>query len=218
MADLSELQASQSIKIAGANSSGSETNYVDASTLGLYVDGSNVNQPVKLSEQLTYVVNSGPLTGATATGTKSLLYLFHSSSITKKYRIISVIVDQTAGNGSSGSQRIELRRITAENGTPGGTSLTVSSKNSGDTESSAVVRSLVTGAPTRETPVLFSVNMDPKSNGYVMPIGFNSIEGIQVKPWTISESTSFGYEIVQQVSTTLSTAPTFNITIEWTEE
>ena len=46
MGDLTELQSSMPVKIAGADSTGLETNFVNATTYGLKVDGSDVTQPV----------------------------------------------------------------------------------------------------------------------------------------------------------------------------
>lgn len=46
MADLSDLQSALTTKLTGANSSGSETNFVDATVNGLKVDGSAVTQPI----------------------------------------------------------------------------------------------------------------------------------------------------------------------------
>lgn len=165
----------------------------------------------------TYVCNTGPITGATATGTKSLAYLWHPSSVTKKYKIASIIVDQIAGNGPSGSQRIEMNRITAENGTPGGSTGTIVSKEPGATASGATVRIAATGAPTRASGTLFGVGFDPKSSGQVLPMGSTEQERIEIKPWTVLASTAFGYELTQVVTSTLSSAPIFNITVEWTE-
>jgi hypothetical protein len=46
MADLNEQQSSLSFKLTGADTGGTETNYVDATVNGLKVDGSAVTQPV----------------------------------------------------------------------------------------------------------------------------------------------------------------------------
>jgi len=48
MADLTEIQAAQSVKIIGTDSTGLETNPVNATVNGLKVDGSAVTQPVDL--------------------------------------------------------------------------------------------------------------------------------------------------------------------------
>ena len=309
MADLSELSASQSVKIAGANASGLETNFVDATVNGLKVDltlvtasdgsapstnalvvggvtaagtfqtfetnasghlniadgGGSItvdatslplptgaatettlaalngkfnslgqktsansvpvviasDQAISVASGLalnrTFVVNTGPITGATAVGTKSLAYLFHPLSQLGTYRLVSVIVDQTSGNGSNGSQRIELRKITAEAVTPGGTSGSIAAKEGSDT-SLATFRYNVTSAPTRSAPVLFSCNVDPKVNAQIYAVGTNGAEGVEIKPWTMTKLLDEGYEITQVVSTALSSAPVFNITFEWTEE
>jgi len=163
----------------------------------------------------TFIFNTGPITGATATGTKSLAYLFHGSGITQKYKLVKIIVDQIAGN--NGAMRIELNRITAEAGTPGGTLATIQPKLNGDT-SSAVARFNPTNAPTRQPGTLFGVGSDPKMNGQTYPCGGLSGDDLDAIPWTIDPSTAFGYEVTQVVTATISTAPTFNVTFEWTEE
>jgi hypothetical protein len=165
----------------------------------------------------TYVCNTGPITGATATGTKSLAYLWHPNTDTKVYKLTSIIVDQIAGNGPTGGMRIEMRRLSAENGTPGGTSGTQFSTLSTNGASSSTVRIAPTGAPTRVTGALFGVNSHPTSNGQTYPIGTGGMDTLEETLWTAPASTAQGYEITQEVVSTLSTAPTFNITFTWTE-
>lgn len=170
-----------------------------------------------LGNNPTYISNTSTITGATATGTKSLAYIWHPSAVTKRYKLVSIIVDQTAGNGSGGSQRIELNRITAENATPGGTTGTIVQADGADSASGATIRIAPTGAPTRASGTYFSCNLDPKVNAQVMPIGYGATETLETKPLAARTSTAEGYEIVQVVSTTLSTAPVYNITWTWVE-
>jgi hypothetical protein len=68
MADLTDLQASQSIKITGSDSSGIETNFVDATINGLKVDGSAVTQPVSAS---SLPLPTGAATETTLSGVKT---------------------------------------------------------------------------------------------------------------------------------------------------
>lgn len=46
MADLSDKQAALTVKITGADSSGTETNFIDSTLNGIKVDGSAVTQPI----------------------------------------------------------------------------------------------------------------------------------------------------------------------------
>ena len=182
------------------------------------VTGSKVTVIQNLGGKKTYIVNTGPITGATAVSTKSLAYLWHPSADTDKYQLVSVMVDQASGNGPSASQRIELRVITAENGTPGGSTGTIFSRDPNETSSGATLRIAPTGAPTRTSGKPWSMNMEPRVNGQIFPVGDDSSEMCETKPWSLAASANLGYEITQEVIATLSAAPTFNITFIWTEE
>lgn len=46
MADLSDKDAAQTVKLVGVNASGIETNYIDATANGIKTDGSAVTQPI----------------------------------------------------------------------------------------------------------------------------------------------------------------------------
>jgi hypothetical protein len=46
MADLNDKDSAQSVKLVGADASGIETNYIDATVNGIKVDGSAVTQPI----------------------------------------------------------------------------------------------------------------------------------------------------------------------------
>jgi hypothetical protein len=82
MSDLTGLEASQSIKIAGADSSGSETNYVNASALG----------ELRTSDIITGTGTQGALTvgtsaveakvGGSALTDRKLLTIFNNSGTT----------------------------------------------------------------------------------------------------------------------------------------
>lgn len=70
MADLTELQSSQGVKISGSDSSGAETNWVDATVNGLKIDGSAVTQPVSA---VSLPLPSGAATSANQTTEITLL-------------------------------------------------------------------------------------------------------------------------------------------------
>jgi len=82
MADLTGLEASQSVKIAGADSAGSETNYVNATALG----------ELKTTDTITGAGAEGALTvgtsavearvGASALTNRKLLTVFNNSGTT----------------------------------------------------------------------------------------------------------------------------------------
>jgi hypothetical protein len=172
--------------------------------------------PIYHIERATYVCNTGPITGATATGTKSLAYLWHPSSETaKKYQLIRINVNQIAGAG--GTQRLELRRITAENGTPGGTTGTILNKNPGGAASNGTVRIAPTGAPTRASGVYWGGDVPVGVNGNARMPTNDAPAAIEADEFTLRVSTAEGWEITQEVVSTITTAPSFNITTEWIE-
>lgn len=170
-----------------------------------------------LAGLITNVCNTGVIAGATATGLKSLSYLWHPNTSTRRNQILRVHINQIAG--SQGTQRLELYRIAAENATPGGTTGTIFEKDSGDAASLDHVQIAPTGAPTRSgapTPYLsFDFPVGLNGNADIPPIP--AIEGIDAKPYILRVSQNEGYEVVQNVISTISTAPSFNITWEWTE-
>lgn len=168
-----------------------------------------------LGQKKTYHANTGPITGATATGVKSLAYIFHLSSDTTRAQLVRAYINVSGGRG--GTMRLELCRLTAQNGTPGGTTITPLANDSASAASSAVVRSLPTGAPTR-TSVYDGGNVPTTLIGNVEFPSSNVSRSIDAQPYVMNVSTGEGWEISQNVITTITTAPTFNITFEWTEQ
>lgn len=70
MADLSDKQAALTVKITGADSSGTETNFIDSTLNGIKVDGSAVTQPISAA---TLPLPTGASTSALqTTGNASL--------------------------------------------------------------------------------------------------------------------------------------------------
>jgi hypothetical protein len=171
-----------------------------------------------LGNKATYSVCTDVITGVTTVGETSLCYIFHANTNTKKVSIVSVTVDQIAGNGPAGSQTIELYRITAENATPAGTALTVQQFDTSDAASTVTARARATGNPTREALRLVSTYAHPRTDAQASLVGREGQFSILQKPYSINASTAGGYEVVQDVLTALTTAPQFIVTIVWTEE
>lgn len=167
------------------------------------------------AERKTYSCNTGPITGATATGTKSLTYLWHPSTDTDRVRLLGCFVNQIAG--AAGAMRLELARITAENGTPGGSTGTIMAHNQADAASSQTVRIAPTGAPTRASGRYFGANVPVGLDGDSLYPPFVDPKGFNTKPLILRESTNEGYELIQEVTSTITTAPVFNITWVWEE-
>lgn len=166
-------------------------------------------------ERNTYVCNTGPITGATSTGTKSLAYLWHQSSDVEVFQVIRVAINQIAGAG--GAQRLELRRITAENGTPGGSTGTIFPKNPDNPASAATIRIAPTGAPTRQSGAYQGTDVPVGVNGNAMIPAIFAPAAAEADEFTCRTATNEGWEITQEVTTAITTAPVFNITWEWVE-
>lgn len=189
---------------------------IDTKTPALGQAAQTASSPVVIaSGKATYICNTGAITGATATGVKSLAYIWHASTTTKRYQIVRIIINQIAGLG--GAHRFELNKITAQNGTPGGTSGT---SNPVDGDDAATVASIViapTGAPTRLSGLFFGSDVPVQSNGTAMLKPSTHVEALDGKPYVMRASVNEGWEVTQNVTTTITTAPVFNITFEWTE-
>jgi hypothetical protein len=76
MADLADKDASLTVKVVGASSTGAETNFIDATINGIKVDGSSVTQPVSIqnlpdttgTDGTTAPANAVVVGGVTAAG------------------------------------------------------------------------------------------------------------------------------------------------------
>jgi hypothetical protein len=180
--------------------------------------GSDRALVVASAARATYSCTTGPIAGATATGTKVLAYLWHPSGVALRYDLLAVNVSQIAGAGPAGAQRLELRKITAENGTPGGTTGNLLAHDGSQAASGATVRIAPTGAPTIATGVLAGgdVPVTIPGNAYFPP--FRSPQLLEyATPYVARASTAEGYVVTQEVVSTLTTAPSFNITWTWAE-
>jgi hypothetical protein len=88
----------------------------------------------------------------TASTTTSILYLWHPSGVALRYELTHVEITveaPTTASAAGQSTTVRLNRITAENGTPGGTTATLQQYDPADAASGATVRIGATGAPTR---------------------------------------------------------------------
>ena len=191
----------------------------DATTAGrVGVVDSAGNVIVAVGNRTTYSCGTGTITGATATGTKTLAYLWHPASVTTlRYDLLTATVSQN-GAGVGGTQRLELRRITAENATPGGTTGTILPHNTASAASGATVRIAPTGAPTISTGNFGQVDVPTAVLGSAsFPVHANGQTLEDAEAYVMRASQAEGYVITQEVLTTLTTAPTFTITFCWTE-
>jgi hypothetical protein len=174
MADLDELNSSQSIKIAGADpSTGIETRWVDATTNGLKVDGSGVTQPISAA---SLPLPSGAATettlskitiaqGATTTGQSGNLNFGAVTTAAPTYTTGTVnnLSLTTAGalrvDGSASTQPVS-GTITANIGTSG--SLALDATLTGGT-TKAIVRGGAKGTTTAADVTSTSVNANTQA-------------------------------------------------------
>lgn len=171
-----------------------------------------------LGNKATYVANTGPLIGTTGVGLKSIGYIFHPSASLKRSQLSSILVNQIAGAGGASTQTIELYRITAQAATPGGSVATILALDPDDTASTMSVIGAPANAPTRLAGIYIGGDLPVNSSGNLQIPYYGGIESMEKKPYIMRVSTAEGYEIVQHVTTALTTAPVFNLTFEWTEE
>lgn len=179
---------------------------------------------VKLSQHAPgYQVVTTEITSATTTGVKENLTLWHPAASTKNVYIVEIganlRVVQTAGTFAW-----ELQYISAENGTPGGTILTVQPLNLADAASGLTVRQVPTGAPTTSGAIFQRASFPlpaaatPYTGG---PEGFivfraedrdNFTDAIQLR-----SGQAEGLRISQNVIAAITTAPIFTLYVKYVE-
>jgi hypothetical protein len=156
---------------------------------------------------------AGTSTGTAASTTLSLAYLFHPSSVTLRYEILRIQVHCAGGSGSQ-LYTVRLNRITAEAGTPGGTTITPGPHDPADTASGGTFRNGATGAPTRagadlET-VICAAGTICQQTLYDITAGGKS--------YAARASTAEGWEAkIVTGGAALTTAATCGADFEWTE-
>jgi len=169
--------------------------------------------------------NGSVNTGTGAATVTSHAYLFHGSDVTNRYEIMKIIASYAITAGNAGNFQFRLARITAENGTPGGTSQTVNSTDPADAASSAILRTGATGAPTRQTGDLSTMivsaatlaggigGTDSGATGSV--VLFDAEE--TGKGLICRASTAEGWEVRTIVGTALTATIPVSITFVWRE-
>jgi hypothetical protein len=155
--------------------------------------------------------NGSVSSGTSSSTITSIAYLFHTSFSTKRIEINRI--DITSDGGTNGSLCIRGAFITAENGTPGGTSQTINSTDRGQVsnDSTDIFR---TGAnnPTRVSGDLFSTMMGSISNNV-----FSWQTPAAGKPIILQTGFDEGFEIRTVVETSYGTAAQVSVMFYWTE-
>lgn len=175
----------------------------------LYNENSN---PVANSVSYMASTNGVVGTGTAAATVNSIGFLFHTAADTKRLEIHKIDICFTGGATlGTGVVSIHGAFISAQNGTPGGTSQTINPCERSDAASSAIFRTGA-NAPTRVTGDLMCFNFSgPASN----MCSWNST--LSGKPIVLRASTQEGFEIRTNIQTALSTQSQISVTFYWTE-
>lgn len=230
MADLSDKDAAQTVKLVGTDASGIETNYIDATVNGIKVDGSAVTQPVSgtvtANQGGTWTVRTTAQDGYRTTYSASASGFSLAASATDIFTITgsaSTVIRITklgiSGSTTSGSGILaNIQVIKRSTANTGGTSvvLTNVSHDSTSSAATAVVRNY-TANPTLGTAVgtvrarryAFESSGVP-TNEIVYEFGNGPSQAIVLNGTTQQLCVNF--------SATTITGGIASICIEWTEE
>lgn len=181
----------------------------DRGTKNVILYNENGN-PVGNSSSFMASTNGTISSGTSAATTTSLAYLWHPNTVTKRIEIHRI--DVSFGGGSSGNLMFRGAFISAENGTPGGTSQTINGTDRVDSTSAGMVFRTSANAPTRVTGDLITWNAGGGGTGIYT---WSSLDG--GKPIVLRASTTEGFEIRSVIGTALLTAATLSVTFYWTE-
>lgn len=182
----------------------------DRGTKNIILYNENGN-PVTNSSAFMASTNGTTSSGTTAATVTSLGYLFHPNTNTKRIEIHRI--DVCLGGGTSGNVMIRGAFITAENGTPGGTSQTINPVDRTDSASAGMIFRSSANAPTRVTGDLITWNAGGAGTGV-----YTWETPLFGKPIVLRASQTEGFEIRSVVGTALLTATAFSVTFYWTEQ
>ncbi len=164
----------------------------------------------------TFAAATGSLSGAvvgsgTSVAVKSVAYLWHPSTNTKRVELRKVIVSYGGGAGT-GHLLLRALRITGVSGTPGGTAITPVALEGTDSTSLTVLAG-ATGAPTRATTgdyfTLFCAATSADTYEWTLPS--------RGKPIVLRASVSEGIEVVADVRVALTTEVKVTVGFDWME-
>lgn len=184
-----------------------------------------------LSNCILYNENGNPLTNsssfmsstngivtATAAGgsVTSIAYLWHPNTNTKRIEIhridVGVTNITTPALSPPGVATIRGSFISAENGTPGGTSQTIISTDRVDSSSAGLVFRTGANAPTRVNGTLINWNSSVNQSPYF--VWETSLFG---KPIVLRSGVSEGFEIRVVMEVASAATPQISVCYYWTE-
>lgn len=168
--------------------------------------------------------NGTVATGTGAANTVSIGYLWHPAANAKHFEIVGIVVSYANGSGNAGNFTVRGARITAENGTPGGTSQTINALDQADAASTGTFRTGA-NAPVRATGDYITRVVDASTiaagiGGTASGSGgafdfFNS--HMFSKPIVLRASVAEGFEVRTIIGTALTTTIPVSVTFLWRE-
>ncbi|HLG26316.1 MAG TPA: hypothetical protein VI423_00860 [Paenisporosarcina sp.] len=150
------------------------------------------------------------VTNTSVNSIASHFYLFKPAASTRRVEIVRIHI--TFAGGTGGSYKLSANYITAENAVPGGTVTPTLAKDRGDPSSDLITCSAATGAPTRITGDLLTWGVDGSDYGQIVWEA-----SPWEKPFILRPNLAEGIEIKSSVLTTILTAPTVAVSIDWME-
>lgn len=148
-------------------------------------------------------------TPTTLNATKILGYIWHPATSTSTLQLLTVGVHGHAG--ANGSYEIELFRITAENGTPGGTTPAIAKADTDFPDAGCKVVSVPTGAPTLgECFYAHAVEANSESDEEIEPHE-------RAAPFTVNSGAAGGFAVRVTIVDQLTTAADVNANFQWIE-
>jgi len=165
----------------------------------------------------TYAACFTDTTGTGTSGGATALTLWHTSANATPVHIRRITISCTSGTVPNGnSVAWKVRHITAENGTPGGTTITASPVDRGDaastlTGANGTIRSLPAAPTAASGSALaeWSLGIDPAT--FVWEATAHG------KPIELRASNAEGLEIRYDIAGTLTLGILYTVTVEWTE-
>jgi hypothetical protein len=147
-----------------------------------------------------------------AVATKSIAYLWHPSTVTRRVEIRRIAVGYVPGF-LAGTLLVKGARITAVSGTPGGPTITPSATDAGDAAATVTFQSGATTGPTRlGTSEIFAVPIVVTQGGF-----WQWAAGEIGNPIVLPANLAQGFEVRAELQTALVTEMKLVVTFEWLE-
>lgn len=172
------------------------------------VANTNVNKKPTYYGSSNGVISMNP----TANASTSLAYLWHDSSVSKKFCLQKIMV--SFYGGSAGEFQLRLARITAQPGDPGDTLKSVHPQSAQDASSNAEFRVGVVDPPTRQSGDFITIGYDATDKK-----DFTLYDVLDNRGFTCHSGVDEGWELRAVAgSSNIGQSPRFTATFSWIEE